>query len=214
MEAPNRLEQRRMQTRQQLLDAAERVFSELGYTSASILDITEAADVSKRTFYLHFKDKDDLIKHLAYRRFEEVRLSVEEHKTEAGVLSDPRDVHRQMVRTIFEYVQSNPELMQIVVGSDGSFKLNAMAREYVAQAMETGFTNMQFCRPRSDAPVPLNVMAHAVGGAIFQLMCWWVRTESTLTPEEMADLSVSIFFDGIGQNLEMITQEEAYSDDR
>ena len=61
----DRREQRRLETRQRLLDAAKQVFSQIGYQEASILDLTEAADVSKRTFYLHFTDKEAIIEELA-----------------------------------------------------------------------------------------------------------------------------------------------------
>lgn len=44
-------------TRRKLLDAAEEVFAAVGYHDASIVKITEAADVAQGTFYLYFKNK-------------------------------------------------------------------------------------------------------------------------------------------------------------
>lgn len=41
--------------------AAVRLFTEQGYDETSIADITEAADVSKRTFFLHFPTKEDVL---------------------------------------------------------------------------------------------------------------------------------------------------------
>ena len=41
-------------TRRKLLEAAERIFAELGYHDASIVKITEAAGVGQGTFYLYF----------------------------------------------------------------------------------------------------------------------------------------------------------------
>jgi len=54
-------------TRDQILTAATRLFWERGYDATSIHDITEAADVAFRTFYLHFATKADV----AIARFEE-----------------------------------------------------------------------------------------------------------------------------------------------
>ncbi len=54
-----------------LLEAAERVFSELGYHEASIVRITEAAGVAQGTFYLYFASKkevfDELVRDLNVR---------------------------------------------------------------------------------------------------------------------------------------------------
>jgi AcrR family transcriptional regulator len=51
-------------TRQRLLDAAEEVFSGLGYHEASIVKITEAAGVAQGTFYLYFASKQEIFEEL------------------------------------------------------------------------------------------------------------------------------------------------------
>ncbi|MBA2332146.1 MAG: TetR/AcrR family transcriptional regulator [Actinobacteria bacterium] len=51
------LSSRGLRTRGVLLEAAERVFAELGYHDASIVKITEAAGVGQGTFYLYFDGK-------------------------------------------------------------------------------------------------------------------------------------------------------------
>lgn len=48
---------RGQRTRRKLLDAAERIFAEVGYHEASIVKITEAAGVGQGTFYLYFESK-------------------------------------------------------------------------------------------------------------------------------------------------------------
>jgi len=65
------LSQRGLDTRRRVLDAAEQVFSELGYVDASIVKITEAAGVAQGTFYLYFDSKkavfDELVRDLNRR---------------------------------------------------------------------------------------------------------------------------------------------------
>lgn len=48
---------RGQRTRQQLLDAAEQVFGEVGYDQASIAEITRRAGVALGTFYVYFPHK-------------------------------------------------------------------------------------------------------------------------------------------------------------
>lgn len=50
--------QRRL-TRQRLITAARQVFERDGYGGASIGDIAALAEVHRRTYYLHFKDKSE-----------------------------------------------------------------------------------------------------------------------------------------------------------
>jgi AcrR family transcriptional regulator len=58
------LKQRGQRTRRRLLEAAEKVFAELGYHDASIVKITEAAGVGQGTFYLYFASKKDVFDEL------------------------------------------------------------------------------------------------------------------------------------------------------
>ncbi|RSM80204.1 TetR/AcrR family transcriptional regulator [Amycolatopsis sp. WAC 01375] len=56
-----RRERKKLLTRQALVNAAVRLFAEQGYDQTSVADIAEAADVSKRTFFLHFPTKEDVL---------------------------------------------------------------------------------------------------------------------------------------------------------
>lgn len=49
-----------VETRNQILDAAERVFCARGVSRTSLADIAEAASVTRGAIYWHFKDKADL----------------------------------------------------------------------------------------------------------------------------------------------------------
>lgn len=49
-----------VETRNHILDAAERVFSERGVSRTSLTDIADAASVTRGAIYWHFKDKAEL----------------------------------------------------------------------------------------------------------------------------------------------------------
>src|SRR5262245_61858335 len=51
--------------KQQLLDAAARLFAEQGYAATRVVDIVEAAGVAKGLFYLYFENKEALFRELA-----------------------------------------------------------------------------------------------------------------------------------------------------
>ncbi|HEY4071753.1 MAG TPA: TetR family transcriptional regulator [Herbaspirillum sp.] len=56
-----RRERKRRETRERIAAAAKKLFLEHGFEGTTIEDITEAADVSKRTFFGYFPSKEDLI---------------------------------------------------------------------------------------------------------------------------------------------------------
>ncbi len=60
-EKPNRKEQRRMETRGKLLNSALILVIEKGIDNTSMTDITEHANLGRRTFYYHFAGKDECL---------------------------------------------------------------------------------------------------------------------------------------------------------
>ncbi len=53
--------------REELMDAAQRLFLEKGFSTTSVAEIVNAADVAKGTFYLYFQTKDDVLGALQVR---------------------------------------------------------------------------------------------------------------------------------------------------
>jgi TetR/AcrR family transcriptional regulator, acrAB operon repressor len=79
-------------TREQLLDAAERVFRQRGVTKTSLAEIAAAAGVTRGAVYWHFKDKADLFEAMCQR----ATLPLDALLDEAGgkTHADPLDALR------------------------------------------------------------------------------------------------------------------------
>ena len=62
--------------RKQILEAAEKVFAAKGFAGATMEDIAQQAELSPATFYLYFKNKEELYTHLNLRilRYATARL--------------------------------------------------------------------------------------------------------------------------------------------
>jgi AcrR family transcriptional regulator len=58
---PQRRERKKRQTRDALVHAALRLFNAKGYEQTAVREITDAVDVSERTFFRYFANKEDLV---------------------------------------------------------------------------------------------------------------------------------------------------------
>jgi AcrR family transcriptional regulator len=72
-----RFEKRRRTTRGALLAVAHGLIVERGYDAVSIQDITDQADLGRGTFYLHFKDKEELVWAIIQDEFEKGAAALE-----------------------------------------------------------------------------------------------------------------------------------------
>jgi len=106
-------------TRQRLLDEAERLFRERGYTATSLEQIAEAADVTKGAIYGHFSSKEDLL------------LSAIEAAptTDFGALNDPSRPLRERLAE-FGRIMATDESGTVMLGLDQAGL--AVSLEFVA----------------------------------------------------------------------------------
>ncbi|WP_053333413.1 TetR/AcrR family transcriptional regulator [Haliangium ochraceum] len=96
-----------------ILDAAEAVFAERGFAQATMDDIAAAAELSKGTLYLYFKNKDDLFLSLSVRCISEVIDSLE---AIAAGDTNGLDALRAMMHCQIRNTLNRPEMFCLMAG--------------------------------------------------------------------------------------------------
>ncbi len=98
-------------TRRKLLEAAERIFAELGYHDASIVKITEAAGVGQGTFYLYFESKKAIFDELVLDLNARVRHAMTEAAAPGGTRAEKELLG---FRAYFRFTAEHPALYRII----------------------------------------------------------------------------------------------------
>jgi AcrR family transcriptional regulator len=110
---PGSRRQRRINNRRnQILDAAARLFAERGFHRATTRDIAEAADVSEGTLYNYFESKDAFLLAIL------ARLSEVQHmqsRLAQGLPQDARGFLTAVMRNRKSFVQQNNAMLQSVL---------------------------------------------------------------------------------------------------
>ena len=75
-------------TRERLLDVAYESIVQKGFAATSVEELVEAAGITKRGFFYHFKDKNDLARELFERFLAEDEAIIETLESRARELSD------------------------------------------------------------------------------------------------------------------------------
>jgi AcrR family transcriptional regulator len=98
-------------TRAKLLEAAETMFASVGYHDASIVKITEQADVGLGTFYLYFQGKQAIFDEVV----EDLNRRVRHAMTEAAKSAGNRlEAERAGFKAFFRFTAEHPALYRII----------------------------------------------------------------------------------------------------
>ena len=102
---------RGQRTRRRLLEAAERIFADVGYHEASIVKITESAGVGQGTFYLYFESKKAIFDELVL----DLNARVRHAMTEAAAGGSTRaESELRGFAAFFRFTAEHPALYRVI----------------------------------------------------------------------------------------------------
>lgn len=106
-------------TRQQILDASLRLFSERGFARTSVREIAQAAGITDAAIYYHFASKRELFEALVEERGFTTALQELEHATElleSGEASmGPREAITAVATGALDLMYVNRDLMKVLM---------------------------------------------------------------------------------------------------
>ncbi|MFC1431580.1 TetR/AcrR family transcriptional regulator [Streptacidiphilus sp. N1-3] len=108
----NRLERRKAETRRKMVDAARAMLADGRSQSASIQEITDAADVGFGSFYNHFSSKAELFEVAVLDVLDEIGTALDSIGEQD---EDPSERFARSVRMTVRFARTRPELARIVV---------------------------------------------------------------------------------------------------
>ena len=185
---PSRHARRRLQTRNLLIQTTLQLVLEKGYDAISIQDITDRADLGRGTFYIHFKDKEEVIWTAFRDLFQELEQEAHRHL----------DRHMPQVEyygllNIFRHAEKNRDLYRVVFGRQGSAALTARVQDFlvnvfsydIREAPEPSEVNFN---------LPEEIEAQMLTGMITRLLFWWLETPNNYSSEQMAAMTYEALY--------------------
>lgn len=157
--------------RQELLNAAEKLFCARGYEGTSVQDILTAAGMSKGGFYHHFASKEDVMKALCARRAERAAAFT------AQILPEAATPMARINAVLYGFMPLRREetaFMAMLLPVIGTAEGRAVAMAY-QDALEESFLPMLTAEVAAAAAVeavcpPVKDMERIILGVVNQ--CW------------------------------------------
>lgn len=183
----NRHQRRRLRTREKLKQATFALLLEHGYEPLSVQAITERADLGRGTFYLHFKDREDVV----WTLVEDAIQATDRQAREAYARSKPEDTLQTLFLNVFRHVDQHRDLYRILLGSRGSAVTSTKIQHYLVEEFKRD--SRDFGLTFEIPEIPLELYLQILVGAVVRLAHWWLETPNDLTPENLASMIVKVF---------------------
>lgn len=200
-ETNERLDRRVARTRRALRLALLELIDEKRFDDITVEEIAARADVGRATFYLHYKDKEDLLlaeitEMVATRlnALSNIPLAAWRAYQDA---SRPDAPPLPALVEVFRHIQRHSNLYRLVLRGEGAPRLTSRVGEIIAvgvydlltRRLESGDEKVQLV-------VPVEFLASYFSGALLGSAAWWLESGLLRTPEEMTRDFQRMFFPG------------------
>ncbi|MDN4593707.1 TetR/AcrR family transcriptional regulator [Polycladomyces subterraneus] len=184
---PQKLDPRVIRTRQMLRNALIELIGEKGFSAITVQDITQRATLNRATFYLHYRDKEDLLA----QSVEEILKELVTGMKECRIIDyDIADSDGNVVQPlpdlvyVFEHVAKHEKFYRVMLGKKGQqsfwFRLMDVFVNVLDSRLEQSMT--QEIQPK----VPKEILIHYAASAYLGVISWWLKNDMPYSPHDMA----------------------------
>lgn len=182
---------------EQIVNAARDLFTTYGYKRVSMDEIARKAGVTKRTVYMYFKSKEELLKYFINEEIQNMKKIVEQ--SEDKDKSFMENVHQVIVKLI-KYTR-NREFLHLIFQESEAFKnttvieniktidvaIQSYIKEKLKYAVNQGYVNVK----------DINITAFLIYKMYVALMFEWNEQEKKIDEEAITENIMYILKNGL-----------------
>lgn len=174
-------------TRSQLGTALLNLIVQKPFNDVTVQDILDRSGVGRSTFYLHYRDKDDLLVSQLELFLESINESLSDRKDKS---------HRVMpVAELFAHIGNQNKLYPVLSESGHLKDFYDLAEGYFARGIERRLTESG--KLTKILPRELAARASALSGSLLSLLRWWLDRGEKESPQQMDEMFHRMVWTGL-----------------
>lgn len=182
----NRAEQRKDQIRLAFLNAGIELIMQKGYDAVSVADIARLADYGRSTFYLYFKDKEDLVWEML--RFQ---MQMLDERVIDNVQHLPTPLREWRAWQVIFYAIDLQRQFFIQMDGELSRRLRQLQKDYLNDVFTEQLRNGDYSLGLN---VPPEIAARFIVGAQVEILEYWLTHPEAGDPEQIAAYFFELVF--------------------
>lgn len=171
-------EARKDARRRKILDAATSLFGQHGYHAATVPMIVAEAGSSVGSFYMHFRNKEDIFAAVLESLGERIAEVLAETR---ALQTEPLQRIGTGVEALFVFLAQNPEEARIlIVESSGLSPRLEQVRRAVLQHQAEQTRHTLEASPEAFQYADAAIAAQCLVGAVYEALCTWLEQSPEL----------------------------------
>lgn len=179
------MDRRQRKSRTAIFSAFNRLLEKEAYSSITVQEIIDEADVGRTTFYAHFPTKDDLLKALSNEILDHV-FSDSLDKESTHDFSQSVDEYEPVITHILYHIRDNSMNIARVLTSDSSSIFMRHFKERFSSYLENRIVIAGF-------PIPKSYAIDMLSSGLVSTIEWWISKELKDAPENVASYYFLMF---------------------
>jgi len=182
----------------QILNAAEQVFTEKGFDDARMDDIADQTGLSKGTMYLYFKSKDDLIIAILDRLFQREFSQLEHMDENLTAVESILKFTDMMATDMTRMLRLIPIVYQFLALAFRNKYVQYSLKQYLSRYLHIVTAMIQRGVDSGELkPVDPGEVAIAMGAIMEGTLLLWAYDRSAVDPDHHIRTSVQLLLSGI-----------------
>lgn len=183
MASGKRTGDRRVQKTQKLLhEALGSLIQEKPYDEIVVKEILDRANVGRSTFYMHFRDKDELLASGIYQLLQTVSSA------EMPASGKKRERILRFSLPVFEHIHRHRQEGAVGMGTRGRAIVHEHLQRVLAELIADDVGKLVDGRHSGADQIPPALLARYLASTFVLVLNWWVESQGTLRPKEADSL--------------------------
>jgi AcrR family transcriptional regulator len=181
----SKTDRRILRTRDALGDALVALMHEKSFDEITVQEVLDRAGVGRSTFYVHYRDKDDLFLSDMEDFFESFSTVLKRQGASPKRLVP--------VWELFAHIRDAREFHAVLVSSGKMNDVLALGRGFLARSIDE---RLQTAGIKVE-PAQRSAQACALAGGLFSLLDWWMDKGMKADPKEMDEMFHRMAWSGL-----------------
>lgn len=195
---PKKTDRRIIRTNRIIQDTLTELMKEKGFERITVNELTAKADINRGTFYLHYRDKQDLLEQSEdeiITGINKILVAAQKLSPEEILYYNSHDEPFPFIVKLFEYISDNSSFVKTLLGPKGDPSFQAKLKEVLRKTLLKKSHQLK----KEDMMAPPDYLIAYVSSAYLGLIQHWLESGMKESPRDISLILLRINLSGPGK---------------